>query len=157
MIEIDNENTKNNNENIKNNQEFIAFTELLYKDFCYVKNDNNIYINYKSFKRISSFFKHSNNHYIINYLIKVINNVLNKYELFNIYANLGSLTLLDIDKNKEFIKNISVILKQQFPDKLDKCFICNAPFIFTQLFNMISFLIDKKTQKKIVLIENDEK
>ena len=140
---------------IISDSEFIAFTEHLYKNFCYVKNENNIYIHYKSFKTISNFFKNNNNNYILNYLVKTIELVLSKYDFFNIHANLDSLTLLDIDKNKDFIQYISIVLKQRFSDKLDKCYIYDSPFIFTQLFNMISFLIDKKTQKKIILVGNN--
>ena len=66
--------------------------------------------------------------------------------------NLKKLTLIDIDKHKEFIQDMSVYLKDKYPDKLIKCYIHNAPFVFSQIFNIVSLFIDKDTQTKIELI-----
>jgi ribosomal protein S17E len=63
------------------------------------------------------------------------------------------ISLSDIDKHKIFIQNISTYLKEKYPDKLLKCFIHNAPFVFKQIFNIISTFIDKETQKKIELVK----
>ena len=149
----DNVNELNLENNKFKNEELITFTDNLYKNFCYVNNDNHIHINYKSFKIISNFFKTNNKQYILNYLVKTIEFVINKHDMFIVHANLSSLTLVDIDKNKDLIQYISIILKERFPNKLDKCYIYEAPFIFSQLFNIISYFIDKKTQQKIMLID----
>ena len=44
-------------------------------------------------------------------------------------------------------------LKDKYPEKLAKCYVYNAPFIFTQIFNIVSMFIDKETQKKIELVK----
>jgi hypothetical protein len=72
---------------------------------------------------------------------------------FNVHANLKNLTLADIDKHKEFIQNISIILKQKYTNKLTKCYIYNAPFVFSQILNIVSLFIDKETQTKIQLVQ----
>jgi hypothetical protein len=64
-----------------------------------------------------------------------------------------NLTIVDVDKHKEYIAYISEIFKDKYPDKLAKCYVYNAPFIFTQIFNIISVFIDKDTQKKIELVK----
>ena len=72
---------------------------------------------------------------------------------FNVHANIKNLTLADIDKHKEFIQNISIILKQKYTNKLTKCYIYNAPFVFSQILNIVSLFIDKETQTKIQLVQ----
>ena len=63
-----------------------------------------------------------------------------------------SLTLSDVDKHKIFIQNIAVFLKEKYPNKLEKCYVYNAPFVFAQIYNIVSIFIDKDTQKKIELV-----
>jgi hypothetical protein len=63
-----------------------------------------------------------------------------------------NLNIIDIDKHKSFIHNIAGFLKEKYPQKLSKCYIYNAPFVFAQIYNIISLFIDKDTQKKIELV-----
>jgi hypothetical protein len=56
---------------------------------------------------------------------------------------------LEIDKNKLFIQQMSSILKEKFPDKLNLCYIYDAPYLFKQIYSFLSLLIDKKTLGKI--------
>jgi hypothetical protein len=64
------------------------------------------------------------------------------------------ISLTDVDKHKLFIQNFSSYLKENYPDKLSKCYIYNAPVIFKQILNIISVFIDKETQTKIELVKN---
>ena len=82
-----------------------------------------------------------------------INKSLNVNKQFVVHVCMKSLNLIDIEKNYSFIHKMSEILKTLFPDKLEKCFIYNAPIVFSQLFNMLSVFIDKKTLEKIQIIE----
>jgi hypothetical protein len=86
---------------------------------------------------------------ILNYLLLIIENILNTYETFIIHVNIEKLTLLEIEKNKDFIQNMSIMLKEKFPDKLDLCIIYEGSFIFKQIYNLLAIFIDKKTLKKI--------
>jgi hypothetical protein len=134
---------QNNNINLKLNED--KLNELL-NNFCHIKLNNEIVMNYKYFKIISTFI---DKNYILNYIIRIIETVLIKYETFIIHANIEKLTLLEIEKNRDFVQNMSNVLKDKFPDKLDICFIYEGSFIFKQIYNLLSHFIDKKTLKKI--------
>jgi hypothetical protein len=119
--------------------------ELLY-NFCHIKTNNEIIINYKYFKIISAFIDKKN---ILYYLIFIIDNILKSYNTFIVHVNIEKLTLLDIDKNRDFVESMSNVLKDRFPDKLDVCLIYEGSFIFKQIYNLLALFIDKKTLKKI--------
>jgi hypothetical protein len=103
-------------------------------------------IQYKYFKQITSFIEQKN---ILNYLIFIIENILMKYETFIVHVNIEKLTLLEIEKNRAFIIDMSTVLKEKFSDKLNSCIIYEGSFIFKQIYNFLAIFIDKKTLKKI--------
>lgn len=119
--------------------------ELLHL-FCHIKSNNEIEINSKYFKTIISFV---DKNYILNYLFFIVENILKNYDTFIVHVNIEKLTLLEIEKNKDFIQKLSTTLKERFPDKLDFCIIYEGSFIFKQIYNLLAIFIDKKTLKKI--------
>lgn len=119
--------------------------ELLY-NFCHIKTNNEITINYKYFKTINTFIDKNN---ILYYLIFIVDNILKSYNTFIVHVNIEKLTLLDIDKNRDFVESMSTTLKDRFPDKLEVCLIYEGSFIFKQIYNLLALFIDKKTLKKI--------
>jgi hypothetical protein len=119
-------------------------------NFCKIyDNSNHIIIDYRFFKLL---VKDEFYNFFINYIILTINKVLENYNTFYIHIFLKSLTLLDIEKYYSFISNISILLQKKFPDKLEKCCIYEAPFIFSQIIFILSKFIDKKTQQKITIV-----
>jgi uncharacterized membrane protein len=120
----------------------------IFQGLCSFK-DNNIIIDYIFFKHFATKETYS---IILNHIINVIDNVLINHQQFYVYVNMKNLTLIEIDKHKAFIQNISGVLKSKYPNKLTKCFICNAPYVFSQIFNLICMFIDKETQEKIELV-----
>lgn len=123
------------------------WSEIL-NGLCFIKN-NSIILNYIYFKHVALDQTYD---YILNYITNKIDNVLTENDDFIVHVNMKNLTLTDIDKHKKFIKSISGFLKEKYPDKLAKCYVYNCPFIFSQIFNIISMFIDKETQKKIIVI-----
>lgn len=119
--------------------------------FCYIEHENNIIIDHFFFKQYVKMTDNSIN--TLNHLINQIDKVLKNYDNFNVHLKIKSLTLIEIDKHKDLIATMSVILRQKFPDKLQNCIIYDAPFIFSSLFSLVSSFIDKDTQKKIKLIK----
>lgn len=117
---------------------------------CCIK-ENSIVLNYIYFKYIAKDETYS---YILNYITNNIDKVLQTNNQFIVHVNMKNLTIVDIDKHKIFIQNISGFLKDKYPQKLSKCYVYNAPFIFTQIFAIVSMFIDKDTQKKIELVVN---
>jgi hypothetical protein len=74
--------------------------------------------------------------------------------VFTVSVNLKSLTMIELDKHRSYITSISTILKQRYPQRLAKCYVYNAPFIFAQFYSLISTFIDKDTQAKIILVSS---
>jgi hypothetical protein len=82
-------------------------------------------------------------------LIFIVENVLKNYNSFIVHVNIEKLTLLEIEKNRDFVQNMSNVLKDRFPDKLEQCLIYEGSFIFKQIYNLLALFIDKPTLKKI--------
>jgi hypothetical protein len=137
--------------NTKKNIIKICFNDILNK-LCFPLQNNDIVLDYRYFKFISS---PENYDAIIQHIISVIKNVLKTQESFIFHVNMSSITILHIEKYFGFIKNISEVLKTTFPEKLNVCYIYNAPFIFSKLFAVISAFIDKRTQQKIKLVKDE--
>jgi hypothetical protein len=133
----------NTNLNLKLNEEKLQ--ELLY-NFCHIDSNNEIIINYKYFKIVNTIIDNTN---ILNYLVFIIENILKKCNVFTVHVYIENLTILEIDKNKVFVQQMSTVLKEKFPDKLEICYIHNAPYIFKQIYTFLSLLIDKNTLTKI--------
>ena len=120
----------------------------IFKGLCCIK-ENNIVLNYIYFKYIANDETYS---YIMNHITNNIDQILQTNNEFSVHVNMKSLTIVDIDKHKEFIQQISLFLKDNYPNKLEKCYVYNAPFMFSNFFNIVSMFIDKETQKKIELV-----
>jgi hypothetical protein len=73
---------------------------------------------------------------------------------FIVHINIKNLTITDIDKHLNFIKYVSAFMQEKYPNKLTKCYVYNAPIVFSKIVNMLSFFIDKETQTKIELIRH---
>jgi hypothetical protein len=95
------------------------------------------------------------NESLIEYIINVFKETVIYHKHFILHINSNHLTMMDIDKYYLFIKNISLVMKQTFPNKLDKCFVYNAPFIFSKLFSILCVFIDKATLQKIQIVDLD--
>lgn len=116
---------------------------------CFV-NKNDLMLNYIYFKYLATEITYN---YILMYITNNIDTILSKNNEFIVHVNMQKLSLGDIDKHKLFINNLSLFLKEKYPNKLLKCYIYNAPFMFKQMFNVISVFIDKETQEKIELVK----
>ena len=109
-----------------------------------------IYIDYRYFNPVAS-----KNTYevIINCIISNINAVLSIYDTFIVHVCMKSLSVIDAEKHSKFIYNVSKLFKEKYPNKLNQCFIYNAPFIFARVYDIIRPFIDKETQKKVIMVK----
>jgi hypothetical protein len=121
---------------------------------CFLYKDNIIVINYSYLKWIMKNGSCSNES-LIEYIMNVFKETMRYHKNFILHMNSNHLTMLDIDKYYLFIKNISLVMKESFPNNLDKCFVYNAPFIFSKLFSILSVFIDKATLQKIKIVHLD--
>ena len=128
-------------------QQSFTTTKLL-TEFCsYI--DNNVFIDYNYFilynekDKYKIFTKHVSN---------VLDNILTTFPSVTIRINLESLTFSEISNHYNYICSISVLFKQKYPNKLQNCFVHNAPLAFEKLFSIVCLFIDEETQKKIKIV-----
>lgn len=89
---------------------------------------------------------------ILTYIFNGIDTILSTHDSFVVHINMKGLTLADIDKHMTFINNVSSFFKDKYPNKLTRCFIHNAPFVFSKLLKLLSLLIDTETRSKIEVL-----
>lgn len=126
----------------------LCIKEIL-SNWCFPVKENEIILDSQFFILIATT---DNYGIIMNSAISLIEEILKTNETITVHLNMKSFTLIHLEKHYSFIKNICILLQTKFPDKLEKCFVYNAPFLFTQFFSIVSKFIDRKTQKKIKLI-----
>lgn len=122
----------------------------IFEGLCTNK-ETSIIMNYQYFKY---FAMNDTYDIILQFIISKIESILKESDTFTVHVNANNLSIADIDKHRNFILKISQVLSERFPCKLHKCYIYDAPFIFSQIFNIISKFIDKETQRKIHVINN---
>ena len=118
---------------------------------CYINLDNNIVLNYQYFKFIGNSKTYT---VLIQHIVNVFEKCLSSQPTLKIHLYIKTVTLADINKHLTFIKLFTETLKMKFPDKLEKCFIYDPSFIFSQIYGIISKFIDKPTLQKIEVIKN---
>ena len=117
---------------------------------CNIK-DNLIIFDYNYFKLFATKETYE---IILTHVANCLNNVLTMHATFIVHINIKNLTITDIDKHLNFIKYVSAFMQEKYPNKLTKCYVYNAPIVFSKIVNMLSFFIDKETQTKIELIRH---
>lgn len=123
------------------------FNTILSK--MYRVQNEHMFVNHLYFKHLATAETYP---IILNYAVSGIEATLESHDQFIAHINLKHLTMSDFDKHKQFLKNVSVLLKQAYPDKLQKCYIYNAPTFFSYVYNFVSMFVDKETLEKIQLI-----
>jgi len=110
---------------------------------------NSMYLDYIYFK----YFATKETYGILtNYIMSHINNILLAYDAFTVHVNMKTLTVLEIDKHMTFIQSISALLKESYSNKMNKCYVYNATFVFSKVLKLVSLFIDPETQQKIELV-----
>ena len=79
--------------------------------------------------------------------------LVSKYSKFNVHVNLQSFSIADADKHSSYVRSITGYFAEKYPDKLNKCYIYNASFVFETIFKIINNFMDKDTLKKLVLVK----
>lgn len=123
------------------------FQDLL-NYFCIVE-DNNLILNYYYFKYLANSQTYD---IFTNLIVGYIDNILQNYEKFNVHVSIHKLSVMEIHKHINFIRNMSDLLKTRYQDKMEKCSIYNASNLFSQIYELIVPFIDSDTQKKIGLV-----
>jgi hypothetical protein len=126
--------------------------EELINQICY-SDGNVLFMDYRYFKYIASV---SSYHLITTRVVEMIDQILLGYPKFDARVCIKFLTVTDVDKHMTYVKSLSNVLKTRYQDKMETCSIYNAPFIFAQIYGIVSCFIDKDTQAKIVLVKKQD-
>ena len=115
---------------------------------CYLKEDA-IVIDFKYFK----FFAGKDTYTLITQiLMNHIDLVLQSYPKFVVHLNASAINIVQLDKHRTYLTQLSQLFANKYPDTLKTCYVYNASFVFSQIFNIISLIVDKETLTKIVII-----
>lgn len=82
----------------------------------------------------------------------IFSHLLKYHDTYSIYVNFQSFSLTDIEKHYTFCKNMATYFSEKYPDKLYKCYIYNASFVFESLLKIMNTFIDKDTLSKMLLV-----
>lgn len=115
-------------------------------------NLNEITFYYSVFKAIANTTTYP---IILNYMYELAQRTLTIYPKVIIHANLKSITVGSIDTHKQFIMDAIKKMSVDFSDALELCYLYKTPFVFTQIYNIISIAIDKETKQKIQIIKSN--
>ena len=122
--------------------------QYILNGLCYLK-DNAIIIDFKYFK----FFAEKATYQLITQiLINHCDLVLQSYPKFVVHLNVSAFNIAQLDKHRTYLTQISHLFANKYPDTLKICYIYNASFVFSQIFNIVSLIVDKETLTKIVII-----
>lgn len=121
--------------------------EILDK-ICYVI-DNSIYMDYRYFKPVGNDAVYEP---LVAHIIDKIKQVLLVTPTLIVNVSLKGFSIREMEKHINFFKHISIILDTHYPKKLSTCNVYNASSIFTQLFSLLSYFIDKDTLNKVNLV-----
>ena len=111
--------------------------------------DNGIVIDLKYLK----YFANANTYELItNHIDQILAYLVSQKGVFIIYLNIQSLSLVDADKHSNYLKAISYYCANKYPNRLFKCYIYNASFMFDAFFNILKHYVDKETQSKVILV-----
>lgn len=114
---------------------------------CFIE-QNTIILNYCYFK---AFANNSTYNTIIEHITNKLDYIINKYGNYYVNVNMKGLTITEIDKHRNFIQTITLMLQNKYPNTLIKCRIHNTPSVFTILYKFVSSFIDKETLDKLEL------
>lgn len=142
----------NNTPNLK--QQIIS--KMREGDFNYILN-NLCYIKDDYIVIDSNFFKHfatpDTYAIITQFVMNRFDEYLSQHPLVVVHLNISSINVSLLDKHKSFLANVSQIFSLRYPDILKVCYVYNATFICSQLFNIISLFVDKITMQKIHIVK----
>ena len=78
-----------------------------------------------------------------------VEKILIHTNLFNLYFNIDTITLTDMDKYSTFFIKVAKIFSEKYPDCLQNFYILGSGFMFDNMKNFFSLILPKKTREKI--------
>jgi len=78
-----------------------------------------------------------------------IEELLTHTNLFNLYFNIDTLTLTELDKYSTFFIKVAKLFSEKYSDCLQIFYIIGSGFMFDNIKNLFSLILPKKTREKI--------
>ena len=113
-------------------------------------NKNEVFLNMAIFKLIASETTYSQ---IVSHVYQILKDTSTTYGTIVVHVYLKTITLSDLDKHKTFVMDMIKKFNDELPDILDICYMYKAPFVFAQIYSIISVVIDKETKNKIHIVK----
>jgi len=123
-------------------------TEILNKIAFATKNE--VFLNIAILKLIASPITYPS---ITNHIYTMLKETATTYKTVIVHAYLKTINLSDLDKHKTFVMDMIKKCNDELPDILDICYLYKAPFVFAQIYSIISVVIDKETRQKIHIVK----
>eukprot|EP00543_Licmophora_paradoxa_P017750 CAMPEP_0202465010 /NCGR_PEP_ID=MMETSP1360-20130828/64020_1 /ASSEMBLY_ACC=CAM_ASM_000848 /TAXON_ID=515479 /ORGANISM="Licmophora paradoxa, Strain CCMP2313" /LENGTH=114 /DNA_ID=CAMNT_0049088557 /DNA_START=66 /DNA_END=410 /DNA_ORIENTATION=- len=67
-----------------------------------------------------------------------------------------SVTMVAYKNRRLMIRKLIYIAQTQYPERLKRCFLVNAPYGFETAWSLIRPLLDEKTASKIIFAKNED-
>jgi hypothetical protein len=113
-------------------------------------NKNEVFLNMAVFKLIASETTYPQ---IVSHVYQKLKDTSATYGTIVVHVYLKTITLIDLDKHKTFVMDMIKRFNDELPDILEICYMHKAPFVFAQIYSIISVVIDKETKKKIHIVK----
>lgn len=129
----------------------ISDIDILLKNFCCIVN-HEVIIDIRIFKLIAL---PENYDILYYYLVNRIQSItFNNNNRILVHLNMETFYLTDIDKYSDILLKIARDFQVYFPDKLEKCYVYSAGFIFKGLYSILSGVVSKDTRCRFVLVKD---
>ena len=113
--------------------------------FSYITKKSLI-LDYRFFKLIGN---PNNYNFFLNYLMNQIEELLSYTKLFDLYFNIDTITLTELDKYSSFFIKVAKLFSEKYPDCLQNFYIIGSGFMFDNMKKLFSLILPKKTREKI--------
>ena len=127
-----------------------SFQDVLDK-LCSVSNNDDVFINYAIFKLVAT---PSTYDAILAHVVHTIKKATQTHPTTTVRVYMKTLTIGDLDKHKAFISGAVQTCNTELADTLKICHCYKTPFVFAQIYNIISTVIDKETRQKIHVVNS---
>jgi hypothetical protein len=134
---------------------FMEDVKLLGK-ICYTLGENNksVIFDYNIFKEEGKQIKSSN---VIDFFVIQIKRCLQQNQKFTMHIFIRKMYIIEIDENKNFYIAMVKRLRKEFDNKLDKCYIHNAPHFFSCLIDILKPFLNSRILSRIEIINHKKK
>jgi hypothetical protein len=121
-----------------------------------IPNTNRIYIDYRVFKMYANPLNYYN---IIQYILNLLNNCIEKYGSVYTCVNLDSFSVSAAERYKDIIQmycNECIKSNTNYAELTNKIYIYNTPLVMGTISQLLSKIICKEIREKVIMFSKEE-